>query len=481
MHNDTTVLLVLGAWVAVLTVAMETLDRRGVFPQWLARKVLHVGAVGACALAPLLLEDLGALIAVVLIATLTLLVLVGSGRFFRESSGRPGWGIALFPLPYLALLLLFPTSAHRWLIVLPMAVLAFSDAAAAVVGIRVQSPCYHLIADRKSLAGNAAFALTTALLLLLWPSPLNAWPLHLLLLATLLLTLLLTAAEALGSAGWDNVWVPAGSAAMLVALQYGNALEHLGAAWMALLLAVPLAWLSIRKGWLTPGGAVSAALLGCAVVWTQGPWWVLPLLLFFAGSTLLGRHTRTTRSTSDAKHGRPRDAEQVWSNGGVYLAAALLLPDDQAQYAMAVSMAIATADTWASEVGMAVRGRTYDIIGFRTVPAGLSGGISMQGTLGGAVGAALLGLVGGLLIMRHLYLGTLYMIVSVAAWGMAGMLADSLLGGTLQARYRGAQGQLQDQATGDGKPAKGLAWMTNDRVNLLSNALITGLAVLLCA
>jgi uncharacterized membrane protein len=73
------------------------------------------------------------------------------------------------------------------------------------------------------------------------------------------------------------------------------------------------------------------------------------------------------------------------------------------------------------------------------------------------------------------------MIVSVAAWGMAGMLADSLLGGTLQARYRGAQGQLQDQATGDGKPAKGLAWMTNDRVNLLSNALITGLAVLLCA
>ena len=48
MHNDTTVLLVLGAWVAVLTVAMETLDRRRVFPQWLARKVLHVGAVGAC-------------------------------------------------------------------------------------------------------------------------------------------------------------------------------------------------------------------------------------------------------------------------------------------------------------------------------------------------------------------------------------------------------------------------------------------------
>lgn len=481
MHNDTTVLLVLGAWVAVLTVAMETLDRRGVFPQWLARKVLHVGAVGACALAPLLLVDLGALIAVVLIATLTLLVLVGSGRFFREASGRPGWGIALFPIPYIALLLYFNSPGDRWLIALPMAILAVSDAAAAVVGTLVRTRVYHLTKDRKTIGGSIAFATTAAALIMLWPGPLRSLDATTLLLCVLVVTLLLTVVEALGSNGWDNVFVPGGAAVLLMALVGGHALEQLTPTLFAIGLSVPFVVFTVNRGWLTLGGAMAAVLLGCSVVLLQGAWWLLPLLLFFASSTALGKLRQRSVATSDAKHGRPRDAEQVFSNGGIYLLAAALLSGRDAQLAMAVSMAIATADTWASEIGMAVRGRTYDIIGFRPVPAGLSGGISVQGTLGGAVGAALLGLVGGLLIMRPLYLGTLYMIVAVAAWGMAGMLADSLLGGTLQARYRGAQGQLQDQATGDGRPAKGIAWMTNDRVNLLSNALITGLAVLLCA
>jgi uncharacterized protein (TIGR00297 family) len=481
MHNDTTVLLVLGAWVAVLTVAMETLDRRRVFPQWLARKVLHVGAVGACALAPLLLVDLGALIAVVLIATLTLLVLVGSGRFFREASGRPGWGIALFPIPYIALLLYFNTPGDRWLIALPMAILAVSDAAAAVVGTLVRTRVYHLTKDRKTIGGSIAFATTAAALIMLWPGPLRSLDATTLLLCVLVVTLLLTVVEALGSNGWDNVFVPGGAAVLLMALVGGHALEQLTPTLFAIGLSVPFVVFTVNRGWLTLGGAMAAVLLGCSVVLQQGAWWLLPLLLFFASSTALGKLRQRSVATSDAKHGRPRDAEQVFSNGGIYLLAAALLSGRDAQLAMAVSMAIATADTWASEIGMAVRGRTYDIIGFRPVPAGLSGGISVQGTLGGAVGAALLAVLGGLLMVHDLDVGSLPLMAALAAWGMAGMLADSLLGGMLQARYRGAQGHLQDQATGDGRPAKGLAWMTNDRVNLLSNALITGLAVLLCA
>jgi uncharacterized membrane protein len=359
MYNDTTILAVLGAAVAGLTLAMDRLDRTARWPQWSSRKVLHVGAVGACAMAPLLLKDLTTLTVVVLIAEVLLLVAVGSGRFFREASGRPGWGIALFPLPYLALLLLYPAPDQRWLIVLPMLILALSDAAAAVLGILVRSPNYHLTTDRKSLVGSSAFVLTTTALLVVWPSPLNSWPIHLLLASVILLSLLLAVAEALGSAGWDNVWIPSGAAAMLVALNSGDALQHLGAAWITAGVALPFTWLSVRRGWLTLGGAVSAALLGCAVVWAQGAQWIVPLLLFFASSTLIGKLTRNA-SSSDAKHGRARDAEQVWSNGGVYLAAALLLPSGSAHLGMVVSMAIATADTWASEIGMAARGRTFD-------------------------------------------------------------------------------------------------------------------------
>ncbi len=132
-----------------------------------------------------------------------------------------------------------------------------------------------------------------------------------------------------------------------------------------------------------------------------------------------------------------------------------------------------------TKIGMAMRGRTYDIIGFRRVPPGLSGGVSSQGTFGGAAGALLLGLGGGLLMMDELNAASLSVIGVVAAWGMAGMVVDSLLGGVLQARYRGPEGLLQDRPNTEGKPASGRVWMTNDRVNLLSNAVVTGLAILL--
>lgn len=472
MYNDTTILGVLGAAVAVLTLAMDRVDRTARWPQWLSRKVLHVGAVGACAIAPLLLRDLRTLTVVVLVAEAALLIAVGSGRLFREASGRPGWGIALFPLPYLALLLLFPTPEHRWIITVPMLILALSDAAAAIVGILVRSRQYHLTNDRKSLAGSAAFVGTATALLVLWPSPLNTWPLHLLIAAALLLSLLLAAAEALGSAGWDNVWIPAGGSAMLVALSHGDALEQLGSAWITAGAGVVFAWGSVRKSWLTLGGAVSAALLGCAVVWVQGPQWILPVLVFFASSTLLGKVARNTGS-SDAKHGRPRDAEQVWSNGGVYLAAALLLPGELAHLGMVVSMAIATADTWASEIGMAMRGRTLDLRTGRIVPPGLSGGISVAGTLGAVAGAVVLALTAGMLIRT-----TPTFMAQIAAWGVAGMVVDSILGAWLQMRYGSAAGGWRDQP-GDGPTIqRGLAWMTNDRVNLLSIALVTALALL---
>jgi uncharacterized protein (TIGR00297 family) len=472
MYNDTTILAVLGAAVGLLTLAMDRLDRTARWPQWLSRKVLHVGAVGACAIAPMLLQDITLLALVVLGAEVLLLIAVGSGRFFREASGRPGWGIALFPIPYLALLWLFPTPDHRWLVTVPMLILALSDAAAAVFGILLRSPSFHLTSDRKSLAGSAAFTFTTTAILVLWPSPLNAWSLTHVVAAALLLSVLLAAAEALGSAGWDNVWIPAGAASLLVSLAYGEALEQLGSAWIAAAVAVGFAWLSVRKGWLTLGGAVSAALLGCAVVWTQGPPWIVPLLVFFASSTLLGKLTRNT-GTSDAKHGRPRDAEQVWSNGGVYLAVALLLPGDLAHLGMVVSMAVATADTWASEIGMAVRGRTLDLRTGRIVPPGLSGGISLAGTMGAVAGAVVLAIAAGVLLRT-----TPAFLAQIAAWGVAGMLLDSLLGAWFQVRYRAADGSWRDQPGEGPTLQRGLAWMTNDRVNLLSIALITAMALL---
>lgn len=475
MANDTTVLLVLGAVVAFLTMAMETLARRGVFPQWLCRKVLHLGAVGACAIAPLLLIDLTVLTYIVAGAAVLLFILVGGGVLFREESGRRSWGIALFPLPYLVLLVLFPDAEQRWLIALPMLILAVSDALAAVVGTLLNTPSFTLTGDRKSIGGSLTFVVVTWLILLSFPSPLSALPTAQVYPITLLLALLLAAVEALGSNGRDNLYIPSTAAMMLYGPSPAYSIDMALPALLALPFAALFVMLTVRKGWLTLGGAVAASLLGVWVIFFQGLLWVVPLVVFFASSTMLGKILRTRSSTSDAKQGQPRDAVQVFANGGIYGLAAALLPTAEAQLIMALSMTVATADTWASEIGIALKGRTYDILGFKRVPVGLSGGISAGGTLGAAGGALLLGVVCAFLIQASTSL--LIMAGILAGLGLAGMFIDSILGSLLQAKYQGPNGMLQDRSTQGALLVSGAAWMSNDAVNLTSNVLIAGLTL----
>lgn len=475
MANDTTILLVLGAVVALLAIGMETLARRGVFPQWLCRKVLHVGAVGACAVAPLLLTEISVLTVVVAASALLLFALVGTGKLFREESGRRSWGIALFPIPYLALLIIFPGLDERWLIAIPMMILALSDALAAVVGKLIRTPAFTLTGDPKTVGGSLAFVLSTYAILITFPSPLSALPTVQLYALALLMALLLAASEALGSKGRDNLYIPSAAAMLLYGASTMNATENLVQALIALPFATAFIATTVRKGWLTLGGAVAASLLGVWVTYFQGGLWLVPLVVFFLSSTILGRMLRVRNTTSDAKHGRPRDAAQVFANGAIYGLAAALLPTSEAQLIMALSMTVATADTWASEIGMALKGRTYDILGFKRVPAGLSGGISAGGTLGAVGGAALLAGVSAMLIRS----GTPWpvLVALLAGLGIAGMFIDSILGSLLQARYAGPTGALQDRPTQDVAPVSGVVWVSNDAVNLASNVLVAVIAL----
>jgi uncharacterized protein (TIGR00297 family) len=497
--NDTTILLILGAAVGTLTVAMETLARRGVFPQWLCRKVLHLGAVGACAVAPLLLVDLVALTIIVAVAAVLLFFLVGTGVLFREAEGRPSWGIALFPLPYLALLLLFPEAEQRALIVQPMLILAVSDALAAVVGTLLDTPSFTLTGDRKTIGGSLTFVASTWLILANVPGPLSALPTLELHGTAGLFAILLAAAEALGSRGRDNLYIPSVAAMLLAGLPFGGALPSvtpaagalpapvvgalatpaLGALLTTALVAMPVAAIfvavTVRKRWLTLGGGVAAALLGVWVILFQGLIWLVPLMVFFISSSALGRALRTRSTSGDAKQGQPRDATQVFANGGIYGLAAALLPTADAQLVMAVSMAVATADTWASEIGIALNGRTYDILRFERVPVGLSGGVSLGGTLGAAAGAMLLGVVGALVLPRSTPFAATAAIL--AGLGVAGMVLDSALGSLVQGKYRGPSGALQDRPTDGALLVRGAAWMSNDAVNLASNVMVAGLAL----
>jgi uncharacterized protein (TIGR00297 family) len=185
-------------------------------------------------------------------------------------------------------------------------------------------------------------------------------------------------------------------------------------------------------GWLTRRGVLAALAVGLSTVWGFG-WRGLTLLLaFFISSNLLSKKAT-------------RNARQVIANGGV--AALAALAGNWTWFAGA--LAAATADTWATEIGSHSPTQPRLITTAARVPAGTDGGMTLLGTAGGVAGA---GLIAGLAWLFG-QPGALGIVIA----GVVGMLADSVLGATVQGKIR---------------------WIDNDAVNLAATVVGAATAVL---
>ncbi len=185
--------------------------------------------------------------------------------------------------------------------------------------------------------------------------------------------------------------------------------------------------------WLTGRGVAAALGVGLATGYGLGWRGLLLLLGFFVSSSLLSKKTS-------------RNHRQVLANGGIAALSALL----GSWLAFAGSLAAATADTWATEIGQFSPTPPRLITNGTRVPAGTDGGMTLLGTVGGIAGA---GLIAGLAVGLGPAGSGLGLAMRVAVAGVVGMLLDSLLGATVQRKVR---------------------WVDNDAVNLA--ATLTGAA-----
>jgi uncharacterized membrane protein len=130
------------------------------------------------------------------------------------------------------------------------------------------------------------------------------------------------------------------------------------------------------------------------------------------------------------------------------------------------ALAAAAADTWATEVGTLYGGTPRSLINWKAVSAGTSGGVSVAGSVARVAGAAFVASIATLLSLPRA-------LVVVTIAGVAGAVADSLLGATVQERrWCAACGRHSERHVHDcGTPtslAGGQTWMDNDLVNLLA-------------
>ncbi len=230
-----------------------------------------------------------------------------------------------------------------------------------------------------------------------------------------------------------------------------------------LLLAVVLTAMFTFFGWISRGVDGTGAAAGAAVAFIFvgfGGWrfflcLVLVFILAFA-STRLGRTRKEQLGLAESRKGR--SASQVMANLGI---CALLLVVASADtrlglvlpsLAALAALAEAAVDTVSSEVGEAIGGRPWLIPTLQRVDPGTDGGVTLAGTVAGAVAA------GSVLALSayvaHIGLGRTHWLLIAS---VLGMFVDSVVGGLFERR----------------------GWINNDGVNLLGTSSAAGIAWLL--
>lgn len=434
------------------------------------RKLLHM-AVGAFALLLRFLtwpQAAGAALTAFLF-NWQVLPRVGGRALWRDHEHRAGsaLGMLIYPLSVLGLVLLF--RGELWKAAAVWALLAYGDGMAGLVGQAVGGPRLPWN-PRKGWAGLLAFVLfgtlcATALAGFTLRLPPAGWSAGWIFGPVLAAALFAALAETVPTTLDDNLTVPlVGAAALWLAtlaeparlLQHPDLAQRLLA---GLGVNVAVAALALKARSIDLSGAVSAVLIGTAITaGTTLRGFAVMAAFFVVGSavTKLGYRIKAARGIAQEKGGA-RGWRNAWANGGVPALLALmagLTPPGLSELfvlAFAASVATAAADTCSSEVGKAYGRRTFLITTFRPVPPGTEGAVSLEGTLGGLAGGALVAAVGAAL---GLYTWPAAGLVALA--GLLGSLAESVIGTVAERR----------------------GWLDNDLLNALNTAIGGGLAAL---
>lgn len=227
-------------------------------------------------------------------------------------------------------------------------------------------------------------------------------------------------------------------------------------------------------GSLTGGGAAAATVIGGLAFAGGGLLPAVLLIVFFVTSSVLSRLGRSTKARVADRYekGVRRDQGQVLANGGVAAILAVaygVSGNTLALVALAGALAAVTADTWGTEIGVLARRSPIRLTDGRRVDRGTSGAVTVEGTLGSLAGSTLIGGLAGWGTGGPTLGG------AVVLGGFVGAVADSLLGGTVQAMFEcpACRKETERHPTHVcGTPTRqirGWFWLRNDAVNAIAS------------
>ena len=246
-------------------------------------------------------------------------------------------------------------------------------------------------------------------------------------------------------------------------------------------IAVAVAFITIKKKAFTVPAALSACgMLVIAAICSGWSGVVIVLTAYFtifAVDMIVGKRSEAVTGSINQRNGA-RGLVQVIANALAATIAAVLsflLKKPELMIVYAAALTECLADSLASDVGVLSKKDPIDICRMKRVKRGLSGGVSLLGTLSALAGCLVM------LLVSWIFFGmSVKLAVAIVAIPMAGIVIDSVLGSLVQAKYVcEVCGKSTEKTLHCGKKTRhvgGIKLINNDAVNIISNFLTAILA-----
>jgi uncharacterized protein (TIGR00297 family) len=213
-------------------------------------------------------------------------------------------------------------------------------------------------------------------------------------------------------------------------LDYQVSISHIS---LAIVIAFVFGYFAYRLKTADLSGLFSAALIGVVLLVFTNVYWFLVMLTFFIVGSVCTRYRFEYKEKLGVEqtHGGARGYRNVFANGGVSAAAALLygVTGNPLFAAMFVgSVATAAADTVASEIGV-TGGSPYMITTLKRVAPGTNGGITLTGEMTALAASVVISLTAFALGVIDLPVAVICMVA-----GVVGTNVDSLVGAVVENR-----------------------------------------------
>ena len=348
---------------------------------------------------------------------------------------------------------------------------SFGDGFAGIVGqsIKRKNPKVY---GNKTLFGtlaNFAFSFVSAeAFVLIFDLNLTVW--H-----SLAIAFVCVCFELLGVLGFDNILLPLAVFSLSSAFLYFDRIEN----YLFPILLTPVVLLLVNeKKLLTKGGVLAAVLVDGVISITLGNFGFTVLLMFLLLGTLSDKLKK--KKGQKKQNSENRNWKQVLANSSVatlFAVVYFITKNNVFAILFATALAEALSDTFSSSFG-SLAPHAYDITKMKKIKKGLSGGVSLIGSLFGLLGAGIIALI---TLAFGVADARLFLIIFVSAF--FGMLFDSVLGSLYQVKYKcHVCREITEKSTHCNTKTthiSGIKCVNNNVVNFLSTAFSTILAALL--